>query len=252
MLARRRCSSASGSRAEHPEVKAALTWLDSLFASLKQVGNVDELRGYEGAATARYFQAWAVFLPESYPFERRSKRPPLNPVNACISFGATLVYSEVVAYLHAHGLDPSLGLLHATENGRWSLALDLMEPFRPVVVEALAFQPCGQQEQNAERHWRRLIVSLNNSTITRGQQEQNAERHWRLDFSGLASGAASAWATGAERRKALETPFACRSRNIQAPKSCRLNCRKALETPRCSARAGSPRRAKSGGRPLRP
>jgi CRISPR-associated protein Cas1 len=142
----------AASRAELPEVKAALIWMDSLFASLQQAGNVDELRGYEGASTARYFQAWAAFLPGNFPFERRSKRPPLNPVNACISFGATLVYTEMVAYIHAHGLDPALGLLHATEDGRWSLALDLMEPFRPVVVEALALDLFSHQILN-EKHF---------------------------------------------------------------------------------------------------
>ena len=115
-----------------------LAWLDGVFAALKQSQTIDELRGYEGASTARYFQAWATLLPAAFPFERRSRRPPLNPVNACISFGATLLYTEAVAYLHAHGLDPALGLLHATEDGRWSLALDLVEPFRPVLVEALA------------------------------------------------------------------------------------------------------------------
>ena len=74
------------------------------------------------------------------PSGRRARpiRPPLNPVNACISFGSTLLYHEAVAFLHSHGLDPALGTLHSTEDGRWSLALDLMEPFRPVIVEALA------------------------------------------------------------------------------------------------------------------
>ncbi|MGH8023379.1 MAG: CRISPR-associated endonuclease Cas1 [Limisphaerales bacterium] len=132
------------------DLEAALGWLDGLFASLKQCRTIDELRGYEGAATARYFQAWARLLPPAFPFERRSTRPPLNPVNACISFGATLVYSEAVAFLHAHGLDPSLGLLHATEDGRWSLALDLIEPFRPALVEALALDLFSHEILNAK------------------------------------------------------------------------------------------------------
>lgn len=126
-------------------VTTALAWLDSLMATLPKAANVDELRGYEGASTARYFQTWAKYLPDEFPFERRSTRPPLNPVNACISFGATLLYSEAVAFIHAHGLDPSLGLLHATENGRWSLALDLIEPFRPALVEALALDLFSHQ-----------------------------------------------------------------------------------------------------------
>ncbi|MBI4328158.1 MAG: CRISPR-associated endonuclease Cas1 [Chloroflexi bacterium] len=124
--------------------------MDGFFASLKTSQTIDELRGYEGASTARYFQAWASFLPAEFPFERRSTRPPLNPVNACISFGATLVYTEAVAFIHAHGLDPALGLLHATEDGRWSLALDLIEPFRPVLVEALALDLFSHQILNAE------------------------------------------------------------------------------------------------------
>jgi len=119
-------------------IKQAVTWLDGFFNSMAKASSLEELRGYEGAATARYFQTWASFLPAEFPFERRSTRPPLNPVNACISFGSTLVYSEIVAFVHAHGLDPALGLLHATTDGRWSLALDLLEPFRPALVEPLA------------------------------------------------------------------------------------------------------------------
>lgn len=130
--------------------QSALIWLASLLASLKKSQSIDELRGYEGASTARYFQAWASFLPTEFPFERRSTRPPLNPVNACISFGATLLYSEMVAFIHAHGLDPALGLLHTTEDRRWSLALDLIEPFRSVLVEALALDLFSHQILNAD------------------------------------------------------------------------------------------------------
>ena len=131
------------------EIDSVLAWLDGLFAALHTSKTIDELRGYEGASTARYFQAWSTFLPTAFPFERRSTRPPLNPVNACISFGATILYNEAVAFCHAHGLDPALGLLHATEDGRWSLALDLIEPFRPVLVEALALDLFSHQVLNA-------------------------------------------------------------------------------------------------------
>jgi len=134
------------------EIKSTLAWLDCLFASIGQSKTIDELRGYEGAATGRYFQVWAGFLPEEFPFERRSTRPPLNAVNACVSFGATLLYNEAVAFIHAHGLDPALGLLHATENGRWSLGLDLIEPFRPALVEALALDLFTHQMLN-ETHF---------------------------------------------------------------------------------------------------
>jgi CRISPR-associated protein Cas1 len=127
---------------------AILEGLNALLAQTARARSLEELRGYEGAASARYFPAWAAALPPAFPFEQRSIRPPRNPVNACLSFGAALLYHEAVAFIHAHGLDPALGLLHATENGRWSLALDLIEPFRPVLVEALALDLFSHQILN--------------------------------------------------------------------------------------------------------
>ena len=61
-------------------------------------------------------------------------------MNACVSYAASLVYHELMTALHVKGLDPGLGNLHRTENGRWALALDIMEPFRPCVVEALTMR----------------------------------------------------------------------------------------------------------------
>lgn len=119
--------------------------LEGHLGSLPRIADLDELRGQEGAAAAAYFRAWAAFLPEGFPFERRSLRPPLNPVNAILSYAYTLIYRDVVSALHLRGLDPGLGLLHAPEDGRWSLALDLMEPFRPVLGDALAVRLLGHR-----------------------------------------------------------------------------------------------------------
>jgi CRISPR-associated protein Cas1 len=135
---------------EIPDLRATLGWLEASFIPIRNSQSIDEIRGYEGATTARYFSAWARFLPEAFPFERRSTRPPKNAVNSCISFGATLIYNEMVACLHTQGLDPSLGCLHTPENGRWSLALDLIEPFRPVLVEALALDLFSHKILGAE------------------------------------------------------------------------------------------------------
>jgi CRISP-associated protein Cas1 len=144
---------AANRRAEEREIPPGIPYaIDQLDRSLHRAAvaaSLDSLRGHEGAAAARYFSAWATLLPPDFPFERRSTRPPLNPVNACLSFSSTLVYQETHAYLHAHGLDAALGLLHTTENGRWSLALDLMEPFRPVIAEALTLDLFSHRMLNA-------------------------------------------------------------------------------------------------------
>lgn len=134
------------------DLGGGLQRLDSMLRSASRCHTIDELRGCEGAAAARYFELWANFLPTAFPFQRRTRRPPHNPVNACLSFTSTLLYNEAVAFLHAHGLDPAAGLLHTTENGRWSLALDLMEPFRPVLAEALTLDLFTHQILN-EKHF---------------------------------------------------------------------------------------------------
>lgn len=177
---------ASGPGPELDAVAAALQWLDGQFEPLKRSASVDELRGFEGATTARYFSAWATFLPPGFPFEGRSKRPPLNPVNACISFGATMLYHEVAAACQARGLDPALGVLHATEDGRWSLALDLMEPFRPVLVEALTLDCFSHQILNAEHFEpRNGGVYLNEAGRRKFilQYERRMERQFLSEFA---------------------------------------------------------------------
>jgi CRISPR-associated protein Cas1 len=176
---------ADAERAAH--VHDALAFIDDLFRSLRRATQLDELRGYEGAATARYFSAWARFLPAAFPFERRSTRPPLNPVNACISFGATLLYNEIAALCHARGLDPALGVLHATEDGRWSLPLDLIEPFRPALVEALTLDCFSHQILNAS-HFEPAKGGIHLNDAGRRkfilQYERRMERQFLSEFSG--------------------------------------------------------------------
>ncbi len=99
------------------------------------VGDTAALLGVEGAATRRYFELWSRFLPQEFPFVVRSTRPPRNAVNATISFVSAIFYNLLTGLIHRRGLDPAIGFLHATDNRRYALALDLMEPFRPAVIE---------------------------------------------------------------------------------------------------------------------
>jgi CRISPR-associated protein Cas1 len=164
-----------------------LTHLEWLLSQSSRVKAIDELLGVEGAASARYFQVWAGFLPASFPFERRSTRPPHNAVNACISFAATLLYQETVAYLHAHGLDPALGILHRTEDGRWSLALDLLEPFRSVLVEALTLDLFSRQMLQArdfEPHNGGVYLSESGRRTLILQYERRMERQFLSEHVG--------------------------------------------------------------------
>ena len=91
---------------------------------------VRTLLGIEGAAAAAYFAAFVTLFPPSLGFKARRRRPPPDPVNACLSLGYTLLRYEAVSAIQAAGLDPMLGLYHEPAYGRESFAADVIEPFR--------------------------------------------------------------------------------------------------------------------------
>ncbi len=97
--------------------------------------SIPSLLGIEGAAAAAYFAGYSALFPPSLGFHSRNRRPPKDPVNACLSLGYTLLHFEAVVACHAAGLDPLLGLFHEPAYGRESLAADVIEPFRPHIDE---------------------------------------------------------------------------------------------------------------------
>ena len=91
------------------------------------------LRGLEGGAAAGYFPAFCSIFPKALNFSGRNRRPPKDPVNACLSLGYTMLHFEAVREASANGLDPMIGIYHDIVSGRESLACDLSEPMRAVV-----------------------------------------------------------------------------------------------------------------------
>lgn len=112
--------------------------LDSLRAAQARLANdgassIASLLGIEGAAQAAYFRGYIALFPESLGFTGRNRRPPRDPVNACLSLGYTLAHFEAVRAAWAAGLDPLIGFLHELSFARESFACDLVEPLRPHV-----------------------------------------------------------------------------------------------------------------------
>ena len=103
--------------------------------SLTDARTLDEIMGIEGACSNAYFDALAGCVPVDVTFDGRSRRPPRDLPNAALSYGYAILLSECVGALHAAGLEPSLGIAHAPTDKRPSLALDLMEQFRPLLVD---------------------------------------------------------------------------------------------------------------------
>ncbi len=105
--------------------------LDVSRPRLLEAASADEVRGIEGAASKQHFAAVRLALHHDLGFEVRTRRPPLSPFNALISFVYTLARSRIEHGCEAVGLDPQIGFLHSVRPGRPALALDLLEEHRP-------------------------------------------------------------------------------------------------------------------------
>lgn len=109
--------------------------LDRIAAHAAAAASTAVLMGLEGVASRRYFDWMERILAPEWEFNGRNRRPPLDPVNAMLSYGYTLLAAELVSACEIAGLDPDLGYLHSPRWGRPSLGLDLMEEWRPVLVD---------------------------------------------------------------------------------------------------------------------
>lgn len=103
------------------------------LAGVAEAADIAMARGFEGAGAAAYFEGLTALFAPSLNFTGRNRRPPRDPVNACLSLGYTLLHSDAVRAAHGVGLDPLLGFFHEPAYGRESLACDLIEPLRPVL-----------------------------------------------------------------------------------------------------------------------
>ncbi len=99
--------------------------------------DLEQLRGFEGAASATYFQSLGLGLNQNLGFTKRVRRPPTDPVNAVLSLLYTFLINRAYAAVRVAGLDPYPGVLHSLEYGRHSLPLDLVEEFRTLVADTL-------------------------------------------------------------------------------------------------------------------
>jgi CRISPR-associated protein Cas1 len=106
-------------------------------ASAETASSVEGLLGHEGDAAAAYFSGFGRMLGGEFTFTARSRRPPRDPANALLSLGYMLLTAEATGAVAGAGLDPALGMLHAPDDGRPSLGLDLVEEFRQPVVDRL-------------------------------------------------------------------------------------------------------------------
>lgn len=125
-------------RVDAEKLKNVSKILHKVLTQIGSVQKLDELRGIEGKAAEQYFSVFDHMIlnqKEEFSFAVRSRRPPLDTINAALSFAYTVLASDCINALTSVGLDPYVGFLHRDRPGRASLALDLMEEFRPILAD---------------------------------------------------------------------------------------------------------------------
>lgn len=141
-----------GERVDQDRIRATVSRLDSALRRLEREDDLDSIRGIEGEAAAAYFGTFDELIlhqKDAFQFTGRSRRPPLDPINALLSFVYTLVLHDVRAALETVGVDPEVGFLHRDRPGRPGLALDMMEELRPPLADRLVLSLINRKQVSA-------------------------------------------------------------------------------------------------------
>lgn len=134
---------------DKPELERASSIHKKALISISSCSSTSELLALEGSVAKAYFHVFNQLIlqqKEDFCFNERSRRPPLDPMNSLLSFIYSLLSNEVNSALESVGLDPYVGFLHTFRPGRPSLALDLMEEFRPFLADRLALSLVNRRQ----------------------------------------------------------------------------------------------------------
>lgn len=129
------------------EITGAAARMRLAAEDMEGAPGLDALRGLEGSAGAAYFGVFGRLIRDPrFTFGGRTRRPPKDPVNACLSFGYAVLGTIVEGAATAAGLEPLVGFFHEPDHGRASLALDLLEEWRPTVVDAVTLRLINRRQ----------------------------------------------------------------------------------------------------------
>ena len=132
------------------DVKSALRTLKKLKEKSRLSESISSLRGIEGKAAAVYFEKFPLMFKqpfaEAFSKNGRARRPPPDPINSVLSFGYSMLTNECISAIRIARLDPAIGALHIDRIARPALALDLIEPLRPLIVDSIAISAFNRGE----------------------------------------------------------------------------------------------------------
>ena len=165
-------------RLDTEKLKQKSLYLSNSLRMIDEVNGLDELRGIEGEAASVYFSVFNDLIlqqKEKFIFTTRNKRPPLDYVNAMLSFTYTLLTGMCVSGLETVGLDPYVGFMHQDRPGRASLALDLVEEFRAVYADRFVLTMINKKIVDDSD----FITKENGSVIMTDDARKEFLKHWQ-------------------------------------------------------------------------
>jgi len=137
------------------EIKPIADEIESKLVEIHSQEDVVSLMHLEGELRNLYYKSFD-FIIDDFPFEKRTKRPPKNPLNAMISFGNSLLYTTILSEIYRTHLDPRIGYLHETNQRSFTLNLDIAEVFKPIIVDRVIFQLVNRKQINDD-HFEKAI-----------------------------------------------------------------------------------------------
>lgn len=124
-----------------------------MIKSIKPLNNIKEVLALEGAIWIQFYDALRKILNKDFEFLKRVKRPPDNPVNAMISLGNTILYTKTITQIYHTHLNQSISFLHEPSDSRFSLALDLSEVFKPIIVFRTILKVVNKKMIKVDKHF---------------------------------------------------------------------------------------------------
>lgn len=129
------------------DLQAVISSIEQLSDSIPKATDIPSLMGIEGNIRQVYYEAFNLILT-NFEMNARTRRPPLDEVNAMISFGNMVCYSQCLRAIHQTQLHPAISYLHTPGDRRYSLALDIAELFKPILVDRTIFRIVNKREIN--------------------------------------------------------------------------------------------------------
>lgn len=137
-------------RTRNANVKSAMRSSRQILGNLEDANNLETLLGHEGAGSSAHYRAFRQFLLHDWGFTTRQFRPPPDPINAMLSLGYTLLHNHIYTFINVVGFDPYCGYFHQPRHGHAALASDLMEEFRPIIVDGYVLSLINNNRLRAE------------------------------------------------------------------------------------------------------